>query len=151
MGEISNPSNEPTPSGEDRTVIIRHQQVHFSGPLPAPEILKQYEKLKPGFADRIFTYAETEQANRHAVQHKTLDLERQELLSSLWMHIITNLALVVTFTILLATGCYALKLGHVSVALAVFAVPVVRMAIAMTKMHHPPRERNQDNDSDRAG
>ena len=40
----------------------RHQ---FSGPLPHPEILRQYDLIVPGFAERILIMAEKESENRH--------------------------------------------------------------------------------------
>lgn len=36
----------------------------FSGPLPPPEILERYEKIKPGLADRIVCLAEEQQHHR---------------------------------------------------------------------------------------
>ena len=35
----------------------------FSGPLPPPELLKQYDEVVPGAADRIISMAEAEQAH----------------------------------------------------------------------------------------
>ncbi len=37
----------------------------FSGPLPRPDILEGYEKVKNGAAERIFDYTENEQKHRH--------------------------------------------------------------------------------------
>ena len=37
----------------------------FSGPLPPPHILKQYDECLPDTADRIITMAEKEQEFRH--------------------------------------------------------------------------------------
>ena len=36
----------------------------FSGPTPPPEILREYEAILPGSADRIFTMAEAQQSHR---------------------------------------------------------------------------------------
>lgn len=40
----------------------------FSGPLPPPAILADYEKAYPGLAERIVRLAETESQHRHATE-----------------------------------------------------------------------------------
>lgn len=52
----------------------------FSGPLPPPKILAQYEECLPGAADRIMTMTENEQKFRH---NKNLREERNERLKIL--------------------------------------------------------------------
>ncbi len=47
----------------------------FSGPLPPPSVLKQYEQVLPGLADRIVTMAENEEAQRHAQNQLALKAE----------------------------------------------------------------------------
>ena len=43
-----------------RQIILQRIQ-SFSGPIPHPEILEGYERIKPGFAERIISMAEKEQ------------------------------------------------------------------------------------------
>lgn len=43
---------------------VIHAEQRFEGPLPHPELLKQYEEVVPGCAERIVKMAETEQASR---------------------------------------------------------------------------------------
>jgi len=38
---------------------------HWSGPLPPPATLKQFDEVIPGGAERILRMAEAEQAHRH--------------------------------------------------------------------------------------
>lgn len=40
------------------------QQSLYSGPIPDPNSLAQYEKINPGFANRLITMAEKEQDSR---------------------------------------------------------------------------------------
>jgi len=47
----------------------------FSGPLPPPEILAQYNQLTPDAADRIITMAETEASHRRELEQKVIDGE----------------------------------------------------------------------------
>jgi uncharacterized membrane protein len=61
--------NSAGTSRQPSTAIYR--QVQFQGPLPPPEILGQYERLHPGFAERLLAMAEREQANRQAIEKAT--------------------------------------------------------------------------------
>ena len=38
---------------QNRAAIVAHQSVSFSGPLPTPNHLEQYERILPGAAERI--------------------------------------------------------------------------------------------------
>lgn len=42
----------------------------YSGPIPHPNIIKEYEKLSPGATDRILTMAEKEATHRHNMDEK---------------------------------------------------------------------------------
>lgn len=44
----------------------------YSGPIPDPHTLQQYEKILPGAADRILAMAEKEQKNRHENNSKLI-------------------------------------------------------------------------------
>lgn len=54
------------PTGNREGQLISIQQAFF-GPIPSPHQLKQYDKIQPGFAERIVHMAETEQQHRHWV------------------------------------------------------------------------------------
>jgi uncharacterized membrane protein len=47
-------------------------QRHFSGPLPPPEILAQYNEIVPGAAERILKMAEEQSAHRRGLEDKTI-------------------------------------------------------------------------------
>lgn len=40
----------------------------YSGPLPPPSFLNQFEQIVPGSAERIIQYSEREQAHRHKIE-----------------------------------------------------------------------------------
>lgn len=44
----------------------------FSGPVPPPEVLRDYNNVTPGLADRIVHMAESEQQHRHSLQSEAL-------------------------------------------------------------------------------
>lgn len=50
----------------DQAVSVRHE--FSSGPLPAPEVLRGYEDLLPGAAERIIRMAEQEQKDSHDIR-----------------------------------------------------------------------------------
>lgn len=45
----------------------------FSGPIPPPNILKQYDDIVPGAADRILKMAEQQSAHRQRLEVKAVD------------------------------------------------------------------------------
>ena len=66
--------NLPT-NASDESVAVQFT----SGPIPSPEVLRQYEALHPDLPDKIFAMAQKEQEHRHAV-----DLQKLSLLQ-LWL------------------------------------------------------------------
>lgn len=50
----------------------------FSGPLPPPEILEQYNKIEPGFANRICRMAESEAEHRRALENYAVKADYKE-------------------------------------------------------------------------
>jgi uncharacterized membrane protein len=51
----------------DHAVIARHTWVH-QGPLPSPALLKQYDEVVPGAAERIMTMAENQAQHRQELE-----------------------------------------------------------------------------------
>lgn len=60
---INNQSTKSRVVEVERRVAVNHQQ--FSGPLPHPSILSEYDLVVPGLAAQIVAMAEKEQAHRH--------------------------------------------------------------------------------------
>jgi len=56
-----------------QSVAVRSES--FTGPLPPPALLEQYERLSPGFAERIITSWEIETAHRHDLERKVVAAE----------------------------------------------------------------------------
>ena len=50
----------------------------FSGPLPPPEVLGQYEKLCPGPSDRIIRLAEEEAMHRRSIEQSIARTEMEQ-------------------------------------------------------------------------
>jgi len=66
--EIEIPPNSDSNSTDSRQMVMASSQEFFAGPLPPPRILKGYEEVLSGSADRIFRMAENEQSHRHALE-----------------------------------------------------------------------------------
>lgn len=52
----------------------------FSGPIPPPEIIKGYELILPGAADRILTMAENQSKHRQDMEEKIITSESRDSL-----------------------------------------------------------------------
>jgi len=53
--------------------ITKVTQQKFSGPLPPPSLLKDYDAICKGAANRILVLAEKEQEHRHTIENKAID------------------------------------------------------------------------------
>jgi len=52
---------------------ITSVEMAFQGPIPPPQVLKGYDQLIPGAADRILTMAENQSAHRRQMETKVVD------------------------------------------------------------------------------
>ena len=69
------------PKGAVPRQLVASMSVLFQGPLPPPGVVRDYEEIVPGAADRIITMAEKEQKARH--QNKRHYFSNQTLKISL--------------------------------------------------------------------
>lgn len=74
--------NKPNPVGGSNPttkLTLEASSTHFSGPLPLPEHLKQYNDIVPNAAERIIAAAESETAHRHASVAKQFELANRSI------------------------------------------------------------------------
>jgi uncharacterized membrane protein len=77
---------------------------HFSGPLPPPEILRKYDELLPGSADRIIAMVERQGIHRQGLESEVVKSNcRNERLGMILGFLICVTAI--------AAGIYAVKMG----------------------------------------
>lgn len=63
----------PAKTAERRQIISATKTEFYSGPLPKPEYLAQYDNIVPGAADRILTMVESQQTHRMGLEQKYLE------------------------------------------------------------------------------
>lgn len=59
-------------SGQEMKVV--HQEA-YQGPLPHPDLLKKFDEVSPGAAEKIIKMAESEQSHRHEMDSQFLKEE----------------------------------------------------------------------------
>jgi len=64
----------------DHILIEMQLEQRFSGPLPHPSILKGYEEILPGSADRILTMAENQSKHRQKLESKVVSSNSRDSL-----------------------------------------------------------------------
>ncbi|QDU63430.1 hypothetical protein Pan216_43100 [Planctomycetes bacterium Pan216] len=93
------PSVDPTPLNdlghvehlirdyvEESLRVVVRQSIVRTGPLPSPDELKEYEKICPGFTDRILTTYEKEMEHRHSIENRVEDREDLLVQNDKWAH-----------------------------------------------------------------
>lgn len=63
-----------------REVVAEIRKSEFSGPIPPPSIIKGYEEVLPGAADRILSMAEEQAKHRQAMERKIVNTESRDSL-----------------------------------------------------------------------
>lgn len=79
------PGSAPSPQ---RVTTV--QAAVFSGPLPPPEILKQYDEISPGLADRIVSLTENQSRHRQELEKTVIRTRsRNETLGQIFAFILS--------------------------------------------------------------
>src|SRR5438552_14400200 len=60
----------------------------FSGPIPSPETLSQYDKIVPGAANRIIQMAETQAEHRRQLEDRTSRSQIRQSSRGQWMALV---------------------------------------------------------------
>ncbi len=94
------PHREPTsprpenPSPQPPTVVSRTLQREFSGPVPPPDYLEQYDRVLPGLSERIVVLAESQSRHRQALEKEvTLTRLRNEARGQTFAFVLAALVL----------------------------------------------------------
>src|SRR3989344_6096073 len=110
---MSGDKNRPAVNGE----VQMELRTSFSGPLPPPEILRGYESILPGLADRVVKMAENQSTHRQRLESRVI-----------WFDgIRSSLGLVFGLIIALAgivAGMYLILNGNSTTGLASLIIPL---------------------------
>ncbi|MFT6590324.1 MAG: putative membrane protein [Rhodoferax sp.] len=94
----------------------------WSGPLPPPGALAQFNDIIPDGAERIMAMVEREQAHRIAHETKELDAATRDFSRGHWMGAVIALSCV-------AAATYTAFIGtHWSVSVALVGLPITALA-----------------------
>jgi len=112
----------PEEKREKASLLIQASFSHyFQGPIPPPEVIKGYEKVLPGSANRIIAMAEKEQDYRH--QFSSIIVKSNVFTERLGLGAAFTLALV------LSVGSIGLIYNDKNIeGLAIFIVEIVTLA-----------------------
>jgi uncharacterized membrane protein len=109
---------DPSDSEVLEAAIIAAQ---FSGPLPPPEILRAYDDVVEGGANRIFDQWERETLHRQSLEQKVLDAYVSGFSRAQWMAFVVILVIGVG-------GLVIVALGHPLVGFAGFFLALAAVA-----------------------
>ena len=108
----------------DETRIAILSAYKFSGPFPPPSLLRRYEEVLSGGADRVFVFTENEQRHRHQFEDRALQIHSELQRRGQWMGVILPISAVVGSIICaaLGQGPAAITLGGLGLMGIVFSL-----------------------------
>ncbi|ELI1597030.1 DUF2335 domain-containing protein [Vibrio alginolyticus] len=69
---------QKSPKLRQALLQITHHQQHFSGPMPPPEYLAEYEKIVPGIAKELFDGVKEDSAHIRKMQRDALKAQKRD-------------------------------------------------------------------------
>lgn len=112
MRQDQHPLAEENIPPERVSLVHSHTEVSYSGPLPPPHVLRDYEDVLPGLADRIVTMAEKQLDHRMRLEKTVIAGGSKRASQGIY-------AAVIIEGMFLATSCYLAHLGMTADALKV--------------------------------
>ena len=103
----SKPSNSITSSEQQRSTTVTMEASYvWAAPLPPPAILKQYNEVFPGCAERIVALAEHQALHRQGMEAKVILGNVRSQATGMWLGF--TLALIV-----ILSGAWLVYTGHI--------------------------------------
>ena len=109
---INSPRPVQSQTNGNGRMIAASKTVHFSGPMPHPELLGQYELLCPGSADRIIRMAEQEAEHRRSAENKIIEAQIKDRNKQYSESRCGQLCALVITLAALGAGVYTASIGH---------------------------------------
>lgn len=93
------------PSNAGRNAPVRMEASYsWSAPLPPPAVLKQYDQVFPGCAERIVALTEHQAAHRQSMESRVVHGNVSSQTTGLWLGFILALIVILSGTWLVYTG-----------------------------------------------
>lgn len=92
------------PDGANQTMLALSAQQTFVGPIPHPDVLKGYEEISTGFADRIITMAEKQSEHRMKMESEKIHAESRDSSRGVWFAFILGIGSLAAATAIALTG-----------------------------------------------
>lgn len=100
MDPVAKTSSTDKPQQNPVAVL---QQVSFSGPLPPPSILRQYDEVVPGAAERIIKMAEDQSKHRQELENAVIKSDISNSKSGLLFGFVIGMSGVIGSVVLVMT------------------------------------------------
>ena len=78
---MSNKPPKQSSKSKAEDAVRQHRVEQFSGPVPHPDLLRKYDELMPGLADRLVKMAEKSMDAEILLQEKALSVHETEIRS----------------------------------------------------------------------
>lgn len=118
--------NNPNQSDDDGAQVVAVAQATWSGPLPPPSALAQYNDVVPNGAERIFAAWEEESLHRRKLESRDLTLDGVEI-------VLGRLGALVFVVTALAVIAYCASIGAEWVAAALGSTAIASIVFAFVK------------------
>lgn len=138
-----------------QTQHLRTKVQEYSGVIPPPDLLQQFDAYRPGTGARLIQWAEDEQLHRRAMdaqaqaanielQMQHLALAKQQQTSEFESDRIGQLAGLVVCVLCVCAAAWLGSMGHTAVPVALAAVPSGAIVLAFRNKLSGRRQKPQD-------
>jgi len=131
------PTDPHFPNGSPALLTIKHQSSSFSGPLPPPEMLKEYNEVLPGMANRILAMAENQSVHRLEIEKKGVANEITLSQRGQWCAFAFAILALISGTVLVA-------MGHAAAGGVITGVPFASIVSAFLYSTYQKRKERAD-------
>lgn len=133
------PPSSLEPADQQDAAVVQVGAAAFSGPLPPPFILRQYDEIVPGAADRILAMAESQHEHRHALEKRVIFGNVDAQARGQWMGFVLGLVGIIG-------GFFLIGLGHSGWGVAAIVgslVSLITVFVVGQRRQRQERERKQ--------
>ena len=97
----------------DKETALQVVSTSFSGPLPPPEALAEYERVLPTSAERLLAMAEKEQEHSHKKEEKVVEYVQRDMRRRQWLGAVVNVCSLATAAFCAWIGAYWVAVGAI--------------------------------------